>query len=56
MPNKTAAALALRDGDRPRLEALLRSATAPAGVAQRARIVLLAAEDWRTTRLLSGLG
>ena len=44
MPNKTAAALALRDGDRPRLEALLRSATVPAGVAQRARIVLLAAE------------
>ena len=44
MPNKTAAALALKDGDRPRLEALLRSATAPAGVAQRARIVLLAAE------------
>jgi transposase len=44
VPNKTAAALALRDGDRPRLEALVRSATAPAGVAQRARIVLLAAE------------
>src|SRR4051794_15328753 len=36
--------LVLRDGDRPRLEALLRSARAPAGVAQRARIVLLAAE------------
>ena len=44
MPNKTAAALVLREGDRLRLEALVRSATAPAGVAQRARIVLLAAE------------
>jgi transposase len=44
VPNKTAAALALRDGDRPRLEALLRSTTVPVGVAQRARIVLLAAE------------
>ena len=44
MPNKTAAALVLRNGDRPQLEALLRSNTVPAGVAQRARIVLLAAE------------
>lgn len=44
MPNRTAPALVLREGDRPRLEALLRSATVPAGVAQRARIVLLASE------------
>ncbi len=44
MPNKTAAALVLRAGDRPRLEAVLRSATVAEGVAQRARIVLLAAE------------
>ncbi len=44
MPNKTAAALVLRNGDRSQLEALLRSNTVPAGVAQRARIVLLAAE------------
>src|SRR5918995_2946263 len=44
MPNKTAAALVLRDGDRPRLEALIRSNSVAAGVAQRARIVLLAAE------------
>jgi len=44
VPNRTAAALVLRDGDRSRLEAVLRSATVPAGVAQRARIVLLAAE------------
>ena len=44
MPNKTAAALVLRNGDRPQLEALLRSNSVPAGVAQRARIVLLAAE------------
>ena len=44
MPNKVAAALSLRDGDRPRLEALIRSNTVAAGVAQRARIVLLAAD------------
>ena len=44
MPNKTAVALGLWDGDRSRLEALLRSTTVAAGVAQRARIVLLAAE------------
>ena len=44
MPNKTAAALVLRAGDRPWLVAVLRSATVAAGVAQRARIVLLAAE------------
>src|SRR3954468_13233235 len=34
----------LRDGDRPRLDALIRSNTVAAGVAQRARIVVLAAE------------
>src|SRR3712207_1272245 len=44
MPKRTAAALTLRDGDRPRLEALVRSNTVAAGVALRARIVLLAAE------------
>jgi transposase len=44
MGNKTAARLVLRDGDRARLERLTRSATGPAASAQRARIVLLAAD------------
>ena len=39
-----AAPLVLRDGDRSRLEALTRSSSVRAGLAQRARIVLLAAE------------
>ena len=39
-----AAPLVLRDGDRPRLEALTRSSSVRAGLAQRARIVLLAAD------------
>jgi len=42
--NKTADSLPLRDGDRAELERLTRSATVPAGLAQRARIVLLAAD------------
>ena len=44
MANKTAESLPLRDGDRAELERLTRSATVSAGVAQRARIVLLAAD------------
>ena len=39
-----AAPLVLRAGDEPKLTALLRATTVQAGVAQRARIVLLAAE------------
>ena len=39
-----AAALVLRPGDSPRLTGLVRSSSAPAGLAQRARIVLLVAE------------
>src|SRR6476659_625057 len=39
-----AAPLVLREGDRPRLEAMLRSSSIRAGLASRARIVLLAAE------------
>jgi|ERR1039457_2808460 transposase len=39
-----AAPLVLRPGDEPRLKALLRSPTVEAGLAQRARIVLLAGE------------
>ena len=44
MPNKTAQRLLLRAGDQAELERLIRSSTVPAGLAQRARIVLLAAE------------
>ena len=44
MANKTAARLVLRDGDRVRLERLTRAATGSAAAAQRARIVLLAAD------------
>jgi hypothetical protein len=43
-----ASALTLHDGDRARLEALTRMSTAPAGLVQRARIVLPAAEGGRT--------
>jgi transposase len=44
VPNRTAAALVLRVGDKPRLEQLVRSTTAPAGLAGRARVVLLASD------------
>ena len=44
MANKTAEPLALRAGDRTELERLTRSATGAAAAAQRARIVLLAAD------------
>ena len=43
MAGRTAGALLLREGDRVALERLTRSSTAPAGVAARARMVLLAA-------------
>src|SRR3954470_1816841 len=39
-----AAAIGLRDGDREQLERWVRSSTIPGGLAQRARIVLLAAD------------
>ena len=39
-----AAPLVLREGDRARLESLVRSSSVRAGLASRARIVLLAAE------------
>jgi len=44
MVNRTAAPLLLRVGDLPRLEQLVRATTGPAGLASRARVVLLAAE------------
>ena len=42
--NHTAAALVLRAGDQPRLEKLVRSRTTGAGLAARARVVLLASD------------
>jgi transposase len=44
MVNRTAAPLLLRVGDKPKLEQLTRSNSVPAGLAARARLVLLAAD------------
>jgi transposase len=44
MVNHAAPALVLRVGDKPELEKLVRSTTGPAGLAGRARVVLLASE------------
>ena len=44
MANRPAPALVLREGDREELARLVRSSTVRAGLAQRARIVLLAAD------------
>lgn len=44
MVNRSAAALVLRDGDRVELERRVRSGSGVASTAQRARIVLLAAD------------
>jgi transposase len=51
-----AEALWLRDGDRARLEAVTRASTAPAGVARRARIVLLAADGVPNTEIADRMG
>jgi transposase len=51
VPNRPATALALRAGDREQLERLTRSSSVRAGLAQRARIVLLAAEGFSNTRI-----
>jgi transposase len=56
VPNKTAAALVLGDGDLPKLEALLRSSTVAAGLAQRARIVLLAADGLANYEIAERVG
>ena len=50
------APLALREGDRARLSALTRSSTAAAGLAQRARIVLLAAGGESNTAIAASTG
>jgi transposase len=51
-----AAPLGLRDGDRERLSALTRASTAPAGMALRARIVLLAADGVSHTEIAERVG
>jgi transposase len=51
-----AAGLELRDGDRARLEALTRASTVPAGLATRARIVLLAADGVANTDIADRTG
>jgi transposase len=54
--NRPAPALVLREGDRERLQALTRSSIAPAGLAQRARIVLLAADGESNTAIATKVG
>jgi transposase len=51
-----AAALVLRPGDSSRLTGLVRSSSAPAGLAQRARIVLLAAEGLPNAEIARRVG
>jgi transposase len=56
MANRPAPGLVLREGDRERLQSLVRSSTAPAGLAQRARIVLLAADGESNTAISAKVG
>lgn len=56
MVNKTAPGLVLRAGDREVLERWTRQATGPAAAAQRARIVLLAAECTANHRIAELVG
>ena len=56
MANNPAPALELRDGDADELDQLLRSTTAPAGLARRARIVMLAADGMANTRISEVVG
>jgi transposase len=56
MPAHPAPALVLRDGDRDRLGSLTRASSGRAGLAQRARIVLLASEGVGNTEIASRLG
>jgi transposase len=56
MANRPAAALMLRDGDRERLSRLARSTSVRAGLAQRARIVLLAADGLSNTAIAELVG
>ena len=56
MPNRPAPALGLRDGDRAELVRLARSCSVRAGWAQRARIVLLAADGESNTAIADRVG
>lgn len=56
MPNRPAARLVLRDGDRVELERLVRSSTVSAGAAQQARIVLLAADGVKKAEIAEWTG
>ena len=56
MANRPAPALALREGDREELARLTRSSSVRAGLAQRARIVLLAADGVSNTAIAERVG
>ena len=56
MANRPAPSLALREGDREELSRLTRSSSVRAGLAQRARIVLLAAEGVSNTSIAQLVG
>src|SRR4029453_15283400 len=56
MANRPAPALVLREADRGKLERLTRASSVRAGVAQRARIVLLAAEGMSNTAIAELVG
>lgn len=56
MANHAAAALVLRDGDRKRLVSMTRSTSSRAGLVQRARIVLLAADGVSNTAIAQRVG
>jgi transposase/DNA-binding CsgD family transcriptional regulator len=56
MANRPAPALALREGDRAELSRLMRSSSVRAGLAQRARIVLLAADGVSNTAIAELVG
>jgi lambda repressor-like predicted transcriptional regulator len=56
MSNRPAPALVLREGDREKLARLMRSSSVRAGLARRARIVLLAAEGLSNTLIADLVG
>jgi transposase len=56
MPNRPAVSLPLRDGDRETLLRLSRSTAVRAGLAQRARIVVLAADGMSNTAIAERVG
>lgn len=56
MANRPAPALMLRDGDREELERLTRASSVRAGLAQRARIVVLAADGVSNTEIADRIG